>query len=70
VILQTPLKRNREAAKVKDVLSTRLSERARRLARACEMVNRSRAIRAIERDWDVLTDEILEPWDDTTVGEI
>lgn len=38
-----------------------LSERDQKLAQACDIANRSRAIRAVERDWDVLTDEISEP---------
>lgn len=41
----------------------KVTEREQELARACEIVNRDRAIRALERDWDVLTDEITEPWD-------
>jgi len=32
------------------------------LARACEGVSRSRVIGALEREWDVLTGEIEEPW--------
>lgn len=55
---------------VAEALATKLKEREQLLAHACEVANRSRAIRAVEQDWDVLTDEILEPWDDTLRGEI
>jgi len=40
------------------------------LIRACAIANRSPAIRALERDWDALTDEALEPWDESTQGEL
>ena len=53
---------------VAQALASKLNEREQRLARACEIANRSPAIRAVERDWDVLTDEIVEPWNDTTSG--
>ena len=51
---------------VAEALANMLNRREQKLARACEAVNRSWAIRALERDWDVTTDEILEPWDDAT----
>ena len=52
----------RERSKyVAEALAMKLKEREQLLAHACEMANRSRAIRATERDWDVLTDEIWEP---------
>ena len=38
------------------------------LIRACAILNRSSAIRVVERDWDALTDEIFEPWDDGAQG--
>ena len=53
---------------VADALAAKLNEREQMLARACQIVNRSPTIRAVERDWDALTDEILEPWDDATSG--
>lgn len=53
---------------VAEALSAKLSEREQMLARACEIVNSKRAVRALEREWDVLTDEIEEPWDDTAKG--
>jgi hypothetical protein len=53
---------------VADALAAKLNEREQVLARACDIVNQSRAIRSVERDWDALTDEILEPWDDAAPG--
>ena len=53
---------------VADALTAKLRERDHLLAHACETVNRSRALRSLERDWDLLTDEIEEPWDDATEG--
>ena len=53
---------------VAEALATKLKEREQLLAHACEMANRSRKIRALERDWDVLTDEIREPWGDASSG--
>ena len=53
---------------VAEALSAKLSERDRMLARACEIVNGDKAVRALEQDWDALTDEIEEPWDDTAKG--
>lgn len=53
---------------VAEALSAKLSEREQMLARACEIVNSNRAIRALEREWDALADEIKEPWDDTAKG--
>jgi len=38
--------------------------RQTRLIQACRIANRNPAIRVAERDWDALTDEIVEPWDD------
>jgi hypothetical protein len=49
---------------VADALAARLKERDRQLAHACDVANRSRAARAVERDFDVLTDEIAGPWDE------
>lgn len=53
---------------VAEALSAKLSERELMLARACEIVNGNRAVRALERDWEVLTGEIKEPWDDAAKG--
>lgn len=53
---------------VAQALTAKLKEREQQLIRACEIANRSRASRAVERDWDNLPDEFLEPWDDATSG--
>jgi hypothetical protein len=45
-------------------LAERLKERDRQLARACDVVNRSRDIRAIEREFDAIEEGIEEPWDE------
>ena len=50
---------------VADALAAKLRERDRLLARAADVANRSRHVRAIERDFDALNDQIAEPWDDT-----
>ena len=47
---------------VAEALAWKLKERDRILARACEVANRSRSAHAVERDFDALTDEIMEPW--------
>ncbi len=49
---------------VAEALAARLRERDRMLARAAEVANRSRQVRAIERDFGRLESEIVEPWDD------
>ena len=49
---------------VADALAQKLRERDQRLARAAEIANRSRAVRKLEREMDVLQDAITEPWDD------
>ncbi len=48
---------------VAEALASRLRERDKMLAQAAEVANRSRQVRAIERDFDKLETEILEPWD-------
>lgn len=50
---------------VADALTRQLQERDRSLARAAEIANRSRNVRALERELDALPDSIAEPWDDT-----
>ena len=47
---------------VADALAWKLNERERRLIRACEAVNKSAAVRAVEREFDALEDVIAEPW--------
>jgi hypothetical protein len=41
------------------------SEREKRLIRACEIVNEDPEIRQIEKEFDALCDEALEPWDES-----
>jgi hypothetical protein len=40
------------------------------LERAAQEANRSREVRAIERQFDKLETKILEPWDDSIRGEV
>jgi ubiquinone biosynthesis protein UbiJ len=49
---------------VAEALASRLRERDRLLARAAEVANRSRQVRAIEQEYDRLEHEPAEPWDD------
>jgi len=42
---------------VAEALAWKLKERDRLLARACEVASRSRAVRTVEREFDVLTGE-------------
>jgi hypothetical protein len=48
---------------VAEALAWKLKERDRLLARACELANRSPQARTVEREFDSVTDEIMEPWD-------
>jgi ubiquinone biosynthesis protein UbiJ len=48
---------------VAEALAARLRERDRMLARAADVANRSRQVRAIEREFDRLEPDIQEPWD-------
>jgi hypothetical protein len=59
--LVPPRQRSRYVA---EALAWKLKERDRLLARACEIANRSRAARILEREFDGLADEITEPWDE------
>lgn len=45
-------------------IADKLAEREKRLIRACETVNRDPAVREIEKEFNALTDEIAEPWED------
>ena len=45
-----------------EALANRLEERERQLVAACEIANRDGDIIAIEREFDQLNDEIVEPW--------
>lgn len=49
---------------VAEALAAKLRERDRMLARAAEVANRSRRVRAIEQEFDRLGSEPEEPWDD------
>jgi hypothetical protein len=44
-------------------LAEKLSQREKRLIRACEIVNADPAVREIEEEFDALNDEITEPWE-------
>ena len=49
---------------VADALAAKLADREKRLIRACEIVNQDPDIKAIEKEFDALQDEIAEPWED------
>jgi len=51
---------------VAEALAWKLKERDRLLARACEVANRSPQARTIERELGALTDEMTEPWDESS----
>jgi hypothetical protein len=59
--LVPPRQRSRYVA---EALAWKLEERGRLLARACEIANRSRPARTVEREFDALADDIMEPWDE------
>lgn len=44
-------------------LAEKLSQREKRLIRACEIVNADPAVREIEEEFDALDDEIAEAWE-------
>jgi hypothetical protein len=58
-----PVPVRQQSQYVAEVSAKSLSERDQRLVAACEVANKSHAIRAVERDWGVITDELLESWD-------
>ena len=45
-----------------EALANRLEERDRQLVAACEIANRDVDANAVEREFDQLNDEIVEPW--------
>jgi hypothetical protein len=47
---------------VADALRARLSAWDEELALACDVANRSVDVRSIEREFDVISAEIVEPW--------
>jgi metal-responsive CopG/Arc/MetJ family transcriptional regulator len=51
---------------VADALSQRLDSEEKHLIRACEAANQDLDVQAIEREMDALTDEIAEPWIDSS----
>lgn len=44
-------------------LAEKLSQREKRLIRACEIVNADPDVRAMEEEFDALNDPISEPWE-------
>jgi len=50
---------------VAEALAARLQERDQLLARAADIANRSRHAQAVEREFDKLEMDIMEPWDET-----
>jgi hypothetical protein len=55
-------RRNRTLRNVAGAIAAGPKARARILARAAEVANHSRHVRAIEEEFDVLGPEILEAW--------
>jgi hypothetical protein len=49
---------------VADAIADKLAEREKRLIRACEIANQDPELKEIEKEFDALTDEIPEPWQD------
>jgi hypothetical protein len=49
---------------VAEALALKLKDRDRKLAHACDVANRSRHVRKVEREFDALPDETPEPWDE------
>jgi len=49
---------------VAEALASKLRESDRMLARAAEVANHSREVRAIEREFGRLEHDLAEPWDD------
>lgn len=45
-----------------EALAARLDERDRRLIAACEIANRDADVISIEREFDRLNDQIVDPW--------
>ena len=45
-------------------LAQKLQERDRQLIRACGVANRDPEVRAIEREFDAISEKIREPWSD------
>jgi hypothetical protein len=45
-----------------EALSVRLEQRERQLIAACEIANRDSDVISIEREFDSMNDEVVEPW--------
>ena len=56
-----PRKRSRYLAQA---LAQKLQERDRKLIRACEIANRDLEVKAIEKEFDAISEEFREPWSD------
>jgi hypothetical protein len=52
---------------VAEALALKLKDRDRKLAHACGVANRSRQVRSVEREFDALSDETAESWDEAAV---
>ncbi len=50
---------------IAEALAAKLHDRDLQLVRACEIANRDRNARAVEKAFDALPEEIAEPWIDT-----
>ena len=48
-----------------EALAQKPAERDRQLIRACQIANEDTEVRAIEKEFDAISDEIAEPWKDT-----
>ncbi len=46
-------------------LTERLSERDRKLVRACQAANNNPEVQAIEKEFDAIAEEAAAPWGDT-----
>ena len=46
---------------ISEALAQKLAERDRQLVRACEIANRDPEVRAIEKEFDAISNEIAEP---------
>lgn len=49
---------------VAEAIAEKLAEREKRLIRACEIANEDPELRKIEQEFDAITDELPEPWED------
>jgi len=47
-----------------EALAWKLKVRDKMLNRACDIANGSRQVRALEREFDALPDDLMEPWNE------